>query len=268
MRQFIKAFVYQLSPAMGNWISSYCFRRHCRNKFQGFQNEVAQRLYEGREIRVLSGPFAGMVYVNEVVWGPITPRWIGSYEEELHGVIGQVIAGKYKQVVDVGSAEGYYAVGLARSLQGTTIYSFDTDPFARKVQGKLARLNHVENLAIGTYCSHSTIQKLAVEDSFIICDIEGAEYDLIDPVKAGNLRNCDLLVEVHPFRGLSRDQVREELHGRFGKSHKAVLVRQQERDLDKYKEVTEGKLSELDLTRAMDEDRTGNESCWLWLQRV
>src|SRR6478672_6897407 len=63
---------------------------------------------------VQHGPFKGMKYpgVNSV-GSALIPKLLGSYERELHPLIDSICAGQYDQVVDIGCAEGYYAVGLA-----------------------------------------------------------------------------------------------------------------------------------------------------------
>ena len=63
---------------------------------------------------VQGGPFAGMTYVRGVSCANTISRLLGSYEAELHPVVEQVISRSYPTVIDVGCAEGYYAIGLAR----------------------------------------------------------------------------------------------------------------------------------------------------------
>lgn len=59
------------------------------------------------------GPFAGMKYINKAHGSSLTPKIIGTYERELHPFIYEIADKQYDCIVDVGSAEGYYAVGLA-----------------------------------------------------------------------------------------------------------------------------------------------------------
>ncbi len=72
---------------------------------------VARRGWE-----VAGGPFASMQYVPDAFSVAITARLVGCYEAELHNTIEEVIARRPPLVVNVGCAEGYYAVGLARRL--------------------------------------------------------------------------------------------------------------------------------------------------------
>src|SRR4051794_23892795 len=67
----------------------------------------------GLEVR--HGPLAGMFYLPglEATSGDLVAKLLGAYEEELHRVLERWIASGAGTVIDVGSAEGYYAVGLA-----------------------------------------------------------------------------------------------------------------------------------------------------------
>ena len=59
-------------------------------------------------------------------WTPLgsalVPKLIGSYECELHALVEQLCRIQYSQVVDVGCAEGYYAVGFAMRMPGSKVF--------------------------------------------------------------------------------------------------------------------------------------------------
>lgn len=55
------------------------------------------------------------------------PKLLGSYECELHEIIESALRSNHHRVIDVGSAEGYYAVGFALK-RGCHVVAFDTDP--------------------------------------------------------------------------------------------------------------------------------------------
>lgn len=65
----------------------------------------------------------------------------------------------------------------------------------------------------------------------MICDIEGYEYELLDPAKTPALRQCDILVELHEFEraGLTMEGGRDELMRRFSVSHDIEIVSAQPR---------------------------------------
>src|SRR6267143_1703442 len=57
---------------------------------------------------VVSGPFAGMKFNNKYL---DLPKILGTYEIELHEVFDRLRERNFHMVVDIGAAEGYYAVG-------------------------------------------------------------------------------------------------------------------------------------------------------------
>ena len=258
----------ELLPGPTGWISAYRFRLKCRKQFLEFQTKFAEAVYGREPVRVLGGPFVGMAYFNEVVWGAITPKWLGSYEEELSEVIVQeIFGGDYKVIFDVGAAEGYYAVGLARACPSATVYSFDIDPHARKLQHKLSTINNVRNLRIGKRCTHYEMSRFITDKCLIISDIEGFEYELLDPEKANCLTCCDLLVEVHGYNGLTAEQVQQKLCQRFASTHRQSIISSCARDARDYERICGDRVDIGTLSLALEEYR-GFQQNWLWLKAI
>ncbi len=147
---------------------------------------------------VPAGPFQGMLYAVAASEGGRAPRLLGAYEASLHPVIETVIARAYPQILDIGCAEGYYAVGLARRMPQTTVHARDLNPRARDLCAELAAANHVAGrLQIGAEVAHADFALCKAARTFILCDIEGGEAALLDPALAPDLALADILVEVH-----------------------------------------------------------------------
>src|SRR6266852_7856164 len=65
--------------------------------------------------RVVAGPFKGMNIPLSDVSKRLLPSYVlGSTELELKGLIERLIARRYSTIINVGEADGYYAVGFAR----------------------------------------------------------------------------------------------------------------------------------------------------------
>src|SRR3990167_7614490 len=94
-------------------------------------------------LTILQGPFAGMSYLRAATEGALAPRLLGTYESELHPHIEAFARQGFETVIDVGCAEGYYAVGLARLMPDATIYAYDIKPEARAACEALAETNGV-----------------------------------------------------------------------------------------------------------------------------
>lgn len=144
------------------------------------------------------------------------------------------------------------------------VFAFDIDPFARKLQAKLANLNNITNLFINARCSYSAINRLVKKRCLIICDIEGQEFELLNPLKARNLQFCDILLETHRFNNYSENEVVDIMKKRFLASHKVSVIHDIPKDITFYYKALEGKLAYEVLNKAVNECRSNQ--CWMWLE--
>jgi hypothetical protein len=267
MKSPTKVLLERVAPGLLNAIRTVRNRRYFRKRFSTFHAVIKSKLFSyDKAIVVQSGPFYGLRYFDEIVWGSIAPKWLGSYEAELHPVIHQIIKRGYSTIIDVGCAEGYYAVGLAVALPASKIFAFDTDFVSRKQLSKLARLNHAEDrIILKRYCAYSDLDAISNADTLLICDIEGHELHLLDPDKAEALLLNDILVEVHDEAGKPAT-IEMALCQRFGVSH--IIERIMATDRDLWIKENKGILSSLPeelLTEATKEHRNAGE-VWLWMQ--
>src|SRR5690242_19965508 len=84
----------------------------------------------------------------------------GTYELEVHAIIEEIAQRKYEQIIDVGSAEGYYAVGLARRMK-IPVVAFDCEPRERRYLRQLAALNNVgELITTRSWCDGQALSQL------------------------------------------------------------------------------------------------------------
>lgn len=267
LKSIIKSLIISTVPDVWYALSSYRFSLLCKKRFGANQDKFEGLLFPGEMVTVLTGPFKGMKYFNRIVWGSIIPKWIGSYEEELHSIIAELSSASYSTIVDVGGAEGYYAVGLSLKFPSIPVHAFDIDPIARRRQAELAKLNGAKNLIIRKSCSHDILISTLQKTSLMICDIEGYEYDLLNPVKVPNLRFTDMLVEIHQFGIESAATVRDSIISRFEDSHTVSVITSTPRDPGKYRNLIhqfEG-ISDKEILTALDETRDGIQE-WLWMR--
>lgn len=165
------------------------------------------------------GPFTGLQYPRATAVGSVlVPKLIGCYECELHALIDELVSTKYQRILDVGAAEGYYAVGFALALPVAQVSAFDIDAQARKLCREMADLNGVsERVTVTGACSPRTLLALAgVPRSLVISDCEGDEKSLFTPAVVAALRDHDCLVEVHDFVDPS---ISHTLRARFEMTH-------------------------------------------------
>ena len=175
--------------------------------------------------RVLAGPFAGMRYPASFVPRMLFsgPYQVGSFELELHPAVERIVAERPATVVNVGSAEGYYAVGLAMRLAGARLVGFELDPALRAAAAALAELNvGAGRVELRGLCTVAELAGLAPSGrTAVIMDCEGAEGELADPDRVPWLRDASLLIELHP--AIDAD-VRSRLEARFADTHELELI--------------------------------------------
>ncbi len=171
-------------------------------------------------MRISGGPFNGMRYVATAVGSAFYPKLIGIYERELVPVVERICKMRPSHVVDIGAAEGYYAVGLLLTGAVPRVTAFEETSAGRELIGQMARANGVEGrLTVAGRCDPESLGKVLstlTPPVVIICDVEGYEAQLMDPERVPGLERASILVELHEFaqRGISR-RVRE----RFETTH-------------------------------------------------
>jgi SAM-dependent methyltransferase len=168
--------------------------------------------------KVLHGPFQGMEITAHPVWkdGALSTKLYGTYELELHEIIRMAVARNPKTVVNVGCAEGYYAIGLARLLPEATVYAIDIDFDSLLLVMEYAKRNDVEGRVVciqGISKPEGLLFEGKEGPRLYILDCEGSEYVLVDLEHCPPLRYSDLIIEYHDFlnMGHSDDLIRKLL---------------------------------------------------------
>ena len=224
--------------------------------------------------RVRLGPFAGMHYIGTSAGSAYLPKLLGTYERELAQVIERACTRQPRLIVDVGAAEGYYAVGLALRCPHTRVVAFEREAAARAALLSMARLNCVQDrVEILGECIPSELERVLraahdVQDAnprcLVVCDVEGEEDLLLDVATVPSLRKAIILVETHEFaqRGIT-----ERLRRRFSSSHQIDCIWQDNRSLEDFPFRSPGTwlLPNSYLEWAVSEWRP-ERMCWLWME--
>jgi hypothetical protein len=173
---------------------------------------------------IWSGPFRGMDYVAAATEGALLPRLLGSYEAVLHPHLLAFAAEGLDCVIDVGCAEGYYAVGLARLMPQVTVHAHDIEPAAQQACAALAARNGVaERVKIGGEFTPRDFEAFAGQRVLVMVDAEGAELDILQPELSPALAGFNIIVETHD---IYRQGALATLMERFARTHDVVRVDQ------------------------------------------
>jgi hypothetical protein len=191
-------------------------------------SRITRTIVKRHGLVVLAGPFAGIRYVPQAAGSSLLPKLLGSYEAELHPTLSDIISFNYTQVVDVGCAEGYYAVGLATKIPDTRVFAFDIDTRARQLCKELAKANGVaDRVVVAGECTGERLENLIDDRTLVICDCEGCELAILNPGVTPRLALSDVLVELHDFIDGS---ISKTIVSRFTPTHEITLINTAERD--------------------------------------
>lgn len=183
---------------------------------------IQNTLLQQQGTLVMAGPLQGLNFLSQSAEGCHVPKLLGCYEQPLQPRVEQAINANYAQILNIGCAEGYYAVGMARRMPATRVLAFDVDSRAQTVCRELAAKNHVaERVVVGALFRPEDFAAYAGQRVLVFCDIEGAERDLLNPLHAPALSGMDLIVESHECLVPGITQL---LINRFAASHTITLV--------------------------------------------
>ena len=175
-------------------------------------------------LTVAHGPFQGMRYPAAESHGSmLLPKLLGSYESELHPVLQTLFANDYSAIVDIGCAEGYYAVGLGQRFPRASVYAFDTSAKARELCAAMAKLNGVERrIHMGSFCTDAALRAISLgRRALIVSDCEGYEKVLFNKELACFLANHDLIIEAHDFIDI---EISPSLRNIFSETHQVESI--------------------------------------------
>jgi SAM-dependent methyltransferase len=258
MRNLLRSLVKKALPS--RLLSPVIARRSRRHQAYVLRTlgiaEMADGFVKQHGLQVKYGPFSGMRYTSAAAKNRlIVPKLLGTYECELHEIIGRVQKAGYHTIVDIGCGEGYYTTGLALTTKARII-AFDTEKDELKFAREMADANGVAaQISFRTWCSAHELISIAGEAQrlFVLSDCEGYEVELFNDEAVSALRKADILIELH-------GNVKPELMRRLEKSHSLKIIAFN-RDNRGYRPELDA-MSQADRERAVDECRFPQE--WLW----
>jgi len=227
----------------------------------------AVRLVLGRSRgRVVSGPFAGIVLdLSPVSQRHLLSYLLGTTELEIRLAVERIVARGYGTILNIGAADGYYAIGFAVRSPGTRIVAYEAKQDLHPALARIARLNGVaERIDIRGLCDRDELRRALRRDpdALVLMDIEGAEMAVLDPRAVPELAAADVLVETHD---VFAPGCTEALIARFSPTHHIERYRQRPRVLADYPRDFLPRLSRFAPRLAvalLDERRVGTQE-WL-----
>jgi hypothetical protein len=175
--------------------------------------------------KVIAGPFKGLKFMQRF---PTRPMLLGIWEKEISFLWNSLRDIKF--IIDIGAAEGFYAVGLAKKYPDKMVYAFEMNEKTQKLLKDVSFKNSVTNIEIRGKCEFKDLQDLGkrLEDSLIIMDCEGYEIELLMKDSISIYRRTHMVVEVHEMYSPGCTKLIKE---RFSASHSITEIKGKNRDI-------------------------------------
>lgn len=186
---------------------------------------IHQTILEKSKSKVMSGAFSGMFLdTSAVSWGDgdISKKLLGIYEEELNDIIEKFVGSNPNRIVNLGCAEGYYAVGMKIRCPNAQVFAVDISDKALNCTLINANLNNI-SLNLKKQPPNPNTRDLW------IIDIEGGEFQMLDNPEVW--KGVDIIVEMHEW---TNRYMRDIFKSKFEQSHKITMINQGSRNPNKF----------------------------------
>ena len=194
--------IIQTSEAIGpNEIETY------GHETVGARRErVSIEVFRSTNGLIKHGSFKGLRLTENTWWGKsdLGAQVMGLYEKSiLDFVFRNYSAQPCDTFVDIGAADGYYAIGMLFSGLAKNCVCFESSVVGREAIFENAKLNSINKscLDVREHADQTSISALkwdALGNSLVLIDIEGGEFDLLDESSVfESLKRSTVLIEVH-----------------------------------------------------------------------
>ena len=187
---------------------------------------------------VQQGPFKGMIINEDQFWGQgdRSSKILGLYEKEIQDLIVSIQKDKnYSTFVDIGGADGFFAIGSLVNNLFEKCEVFEISKRGRNSIQKNSKKNNVyDSIKIHDKASKRSLIKIDnINNSLILCDIEGGEYELFDEKLINGIHPSDIIIEIHK----DKENSLVNFEKRFTKSYSLTKITQEPRSLKNFKEL-------------------------------
>jgi hypothetical protein len=170
------------------------------------KEEIASHVHHHLNHIVSMGPFNGLKFSDKLGWGnqnDLTSQLLGFYELEVVKLIHE-LASHDRVFIDIGAANGFYAVGVAKCFDINHVYCYEMTEWGRSAILNNAIINNVQHkLSILGKCDQEALSKAscayANSSCIVLVDIEGGEFKLLDKNAFQLFRYSDIIVELHDW---------------------------------------------------------------------
>ena len=166
---------------------------------------------------------------------------LGLYEKEV-SISLQNIPDRYKILIDLGSADGYYGIGTLVNGMFEKSYCYEMNVVSQKIMKKNAELNNVASRVLirglADKYFYKDFKNDEIDQSILLVDIEGAEFDLFDKNLFEKFSKSIIFIELHPwiFKNNGREEI-QKLENNAREYFTIEKITTTSRDLSEFEEL-------------------------------
>lgn len=153
------------------------------------------------------GPLAGFNIGQFATWreDDNAAKLLGFYEQEVCTLLARLAGPQRDVLVDLGGADGYYAVGMiARGIYRES-HCFEIVDASRANIAAIATANgvadrvHLYGAATPSFAADLVSRGIDFRRASVLVDIESAEFEVLTAECLHDLRHAHVIVEIHDF---------------------------------------------------------------------
>lgn len=167
------------------------------------QERISLEVFDLCDGTVRYGPFKGLKLNRDTWWGKLDlgNQCLGLYEKELLHFFQNIRENEFSTLIDIGAADGYYAVGALVSGIFDSVICFEQSASGREtIHRNWENNGSIGNLSILGAADANSIAEIPesrLKKSLLIVDIEGAEFNLLTDQVLDKLQESTIVVEIH-----------------------------------------------------------------------
>jgi hypothetical protein len=164
---------------------------------------LANEIFERHKGEVQRGEFKGLLLdgSSNVSRGPLGLKILGLYENLVVEEI--VVSAPFKDLINFGAADGYMSLGPLFAGFCQRSICFEMTQEGRHAVARNADLNkltdkvEIRGIVDDSILIHLDELDISPKHALILCDIEGAEFDVLNSKVLNDLRGAKIIVELH-----------------------------------------------------------------------
>jgi hypothetical protein len=203
LNAFIQKEIEYFRPVIDNRASDVSLENFRKETVSERQMRVSSETYELCGGQVKYGPFKDLRLGRNPWWGQLDlgSQCLGWYEKEILDFFDGLVPLQFDNFIDIGAADGYYAVGILHSKKILSATCFEQSQHGRDVIME----NYQQNGSPGKLRIFGTATPEALlnlegyefHNALILVDIEGGEFDLFTKSVCNRLKRCTIILEIH-----------------------------------------------------------------------